>query len=442
MSQLAHIRSGHSRIAVVGGGISGLTAALRLGREHDVTLFEAEPRLGGHSSTVYADTPEGAQPVDTGFIVFNDRNYPNFTELLEQIDAPTAASNMSFGVSDERGDFEFAGSSPNALFAKRSHLVQPGFYRMVSDLVRFNRAAQRLVRGRNLPDVSLCDFLEDGRYSQQFIERLIVPQVSAVWSADPDQLYEFPARIVFEFFDNHGILELTGRPKWQTIRGGSVEYVRRLRAAIRGEVISDMPVEAVRRGEDGVAVKLADGAEAVFDEIVFATHSDQALKLLTDPTQSEREILGAIPYQDNDVVLHTDRSLMPRRRAAWASWNYHLRDAPGGRSTVSYWMNNLQPIPGPTDYFVTLNLTDRIDPSKIISEQRFAHPVFTREGLAAQERHAEISGVNRTHYCGAYWRWGFHEDGVWSAIRVADAMAPGRAPTTPHTDPDDFLVAA
>lgn len=426
---------------MIGGGVSGLTAAWKLGRQHAVTLFEAEPRLGGHSSTVFADTPAGAQPVDTGFIVFNDRNYPNFTDLLDQIGAPSAPSNMSFGVSDERGEFEFAGSSPNALFARRSHLVRPAFYRMVSDLLRFNRAAQRLVRGRDLPDVSLCDFLEQGNYSRQFIDRLIVPQVSAVWSADPEQLYDFPARIVFEFFDNHGILDLTGRPRWRTIRGGSIEYVRRLRDAIHGEVVSGMPVEAVRRGEDGVAVKLADGAEAVFDEVVFATHSDQALALLTDPTESEREILGAIPYQDNDVVLHTDTSLLPRRRAAWASWNYHLLDEPSGRSTVSYWMNNLQPIPGPTDYVVTLNLSDRVDPTKIISEQRFAHPVFTNRGLEAQRRHGEISGVNRTHYCGAYWRWGFHEDGVWSALRVAEAMR--HATKAPHpVGPEDELVAA
>ncbi len=415
-------RSPGQRVAVIGGGISGLTAAYRLGSEHHVTVFEAEQRLGGHSSTVLVDTPAGQQPVDTGFIVFNDRNYPVFSQLLSEIGAEWVPSNMSFSVSDTAGDFEYAGSSPNALFATRRNLFRPAFHRMIGDLMRFNAAARRSLEDGAADDISLRDFLALGGYSEYFVERLIVPQVSAVWSADPAQLDEFPARIVFEFFNNHGILELTGRPRWRTIRGGSAAYVAKLRAATRAEFHEGYGVEAVRRGENGVAVKLGDGAEAIFDEVVIATHSDQALALLADPSREEREILGAIPYQDNDVVLHTDQSLLPRRRAARASWNYHLADRPNGRTTVTYWMNNLQPIPGDRQFLVTLNMTDQIDPASIIREHRFAHPVFTREGLEAQRRHGEISGVNRTHFCGAYWRWGFHEDGAWSGERAAASI--------------------
>ncbi|MGH2959568.1 MAG: NAD(P)/FAD-dependent oxidoreductase [Solirubrobacterales bacterium] len=412
------------RVAVIGGGISGLSAAHRLGDDFPVTVFEAETRLGGHSSTVVVDTPVGEQPIDTGFIVFNDRNYPNFHKLLDQIGADHVPSNMSFSVSDLEGNYEYAGSSPNSLYATRRNLVRPAFHRMVHDLVRFNGDAKRLINSGEVDDeISLRTFLNNGGYSQEFIEKLIVPQVSAVWSADPAQLDSFPARIVFEFFNNHGILELRGRPKWQTIKGGSAAYVAKLREATRAEFHTGTAVEAVRRGEHGVALKLSDGAEVIFDEVIFATHSDQALDLLADPTEAEREILGAIPYQQNDVVLHTDESLLPRRRAARASWNYHLLDEPRDRTTVTYWMNNLQPIAGDQDYMVTLNLTDQIDRAAVIKHQSFSHPVFTREGLAAQRRHHEISGANRTHYCGAYWRWGFHEDGAWSGLRAARRLA-------------------
>lgn len=424
---------GRPRIAVIGAGVSGLTAAHRLASTHEVSVFESEPRLGGHSSTIFVETDSGAQPIDTGFIVFNDRNYPNFNELLDEIGAEHVPSSMSFSVSDESGDFEYAGSSPNALYATRSNIVNPRFHRMIGELVRFNREAKRFVRSGANDDISLREYLAVGGYSEFFVERLIVPQVSAVWSADPAQLYEFPARIVFQFFDNHGILELTGRPQWRTIKGGSTEYVKKLTAAFDDGIHTGVAAEAVRRGENGVAIKLSNGAEAVFDEVVIATHSDQALELLVDPTEAERGILGAIPYVDNDVVLHTDTTLLPRRRAARSSWNFHLLDQPRDRTTVTYWMNNLQPIPGDVDYCVTLNLSDKIDPSEVICEQNFSHPVFTAAGLEAQQRHHEISGVNRTHYCGAYWRWGFHEDGVWSGIRAAAAITAGISTAEPAT---------
>jgi predicted NAD/FAD-binding protein len=428
------------RIAVVGGGISGLTAAHALGPDHEVTVFEAEGRLGGHSSTAVVDTPVGEQPIDTGFIVFNDRNYPNFSKLLDQIGADYVKSNMSFSVADETGSFEYSGSSPNGLFATRRNLASPAFHAMVRDLVRFNAAAKRLVAEGGDDDVSLMRFLENGGYSKYFIERLIVPQVSAVWSADPEQLYSFPARIVFEFFNNHGILDLRGRPQWRTIKGGSAAYVAKLRAATDAEFHTGLPVEAIRRGEHGVAIKLGDGAEVIFDEVVIATHSDQALALLVDATDRERELLGAIPYQSNDVVLHTDESLLPRRRAARASWNYHLLDEPRDRSTVTYWMNNLQPIAGETNYMVTLNLSDKIDPRAVVKQQNFSHPVFTREGLDAQRRHHEISGRNRSHFCGAYWRWGFHEDGAWSGLRVADEINARHRARVGRIEPDELVA--
>jgi predicted NAD/FAD-binding protein len=298
---------------------------------------------------------------------------------------------------------------------------------MVYDLVRFNNDAKRLISEGDVDDeTSLRDFLDTGGYSKEFIEKLIVPQVSAVWSADPAQLYSFPARIVFEFFNNHGILEVRGRPKWRTIKGGSAAYVAKLRAATSAKFHVGTAVEAVRRTEGAVVIKLSDGAEAIFDEVVLATHSDQALGLLVDATPGEREILGAIPYQANDVVLHSDESLLPRRSAARASWNYHLLDEPRDRTTVTYWMNSLQPIAGEQNFMVTLNLTDQIDPASVIKQQNFSHPVFTREGLGAQRRHDEISGVNHTHFCGAYWRWGFHEDGAWSGLRVARMIEDAR----------------
>lgn len=423
-------------IAIIGAGVSGLTAAHRLYANHRITVFETESRIGGHSNTVAVPAAGGERPVDTGFIVFNDRNYPNFTRLLDEIGAPSIESDMSFSVSDDRGAFEYAGSSPNALFATRRHLVDRRFHRMIADLLRFNGAAKRLAATSPADadhDISLRDFLAREGYGEFFIERLIVPQVSAVWSADPAQLWDFPARIVFQFFDNHGILELRGRPQWRTIDGGSREYVRRLSAPFDDLIERGVGVEAVRRLDDGVVLKLSDGAEARFDEVVIATHSDQALAMLADPTDEEQAVLGAIPYVDNEVVLHTDDSLLPRRRAARASWNYHLLDEPRDRTTVTYWMNRLQSIPGPVDYCVTLNLGDRVDPSKVISEHHYEHPVFTADGLRAQQRHGLISGAGRTHYCGAYWRWGFHEDGVWSALRVTDAIErrAGAAPAAP-----------
>ncbi len=409
------------KIAIVGAGVSGLVTAHLLAPGHEVTVFEAAGYAGGHTNTIRVDTPNETHHVDTGFIVYNTRNYPNFERLLSVLGVATQPSRMSFGVSDGRGDFEYTGASPNGLFAKRAHLVTPWFHRMVADMARFNRAARELLHGSaDDHGPSLGHWLEQQRFSRPFIDRLIIPQASAVWSADPRQMWSFPARFLAEFFDNHGMLSFRDRPRWRTVSGGSARYVDALLARFRGRVRLSTPVAGVRRHAGGVEVTPLHGEPEPFDEVVLATHSDQALSLLADATDSERALLSAIPYQPNEAVLHTDTSILPRRRRAWASWNYHLSDAPSGRSTVTYHMNRLQALRAEREFCVTLNRTGDIAPEHVIRTIAYAHPVYTREATAAQARVAEISGTHRTHFCGAYWGWGFHEDGVVSALRVAE----------------------
>ena len=403
------------RVAIIGAGVSGLVCAHRLHPEHDVVLFEASDRAGGHANTVRVETEAGVYDLDTGFIVFNDRNYPNFERLLDELDVETQASLMSFGVSDG-GDFEYNGASPNGLFASRGQMVRPSFHRMIADLVRFNRDARELLASEENP--SLREWLAVGGYSRAFVERLIVPQAAAVWSADPALMWSFPARFLVEFFDNHGMLGFRERPRWRTITGGSRRYVEALTRPWRDSLRLSTPVTEITRNPDHVAVSSRGSESERFDAVVIATHSDQALALLGDPSERERKLLGAIPYQSNEAVLHTDRSLLPRRRRAWASWNYHLDEGVAGRCTVTYHMNRLQSLRADREFCVTLNRTAAIDPERIIRTIQYAHPVYTPAGVAAQSRHHEISGRNRTHYCGAYWGWGFHEDGVKSALRV------------------------
>ncbi len=408
------------RIAIIGAGVSGLACAHVLHPEHEVVVFEAAARPGGHANTVHVETDTGAYDIDTGFIVFNDRNYPGFERLLEELGVATQPSEMSFGVSDG-GDFEYNGASPNGLFAVRRHALAPSFHRMIADLARFKRDARELLRSDE--DPSLRQWLEQGGYSPGFVERLIVPQASAVWSADPAQMWSFPARFLLEFFENHGMLEFARRPRWRTVSGGSRKYVEALIAPWRERLRLSTPVTRVVRHPDRVEVTARGGEPECFDAVVFATHSDQALALLSDPSALEVQLLGAIPYQTNEAVLHTDRSLLPRRRRAWASWNYHLGGVEIGRATVTYHMNRLQSLHSDREFCVTLNRAAAIDSERIIATFRYAHPVYTSTGVAAQARHAEISGHNRTHYCGAYWGWGFHEDGVASALRVARELA-------------------
>jgi predicted NAD/FAD-binding protein len=409
-------------IAIVGAGVSGLTAAYLLHREHAVTLFEADGRIGGHAHTVRVDTASETHRLDTGFIVFNDRNYPNFERLLTALGVASQPSDMSFGVSDERGAFEYASHSLNGVFANRRHLLSPQFIRMLADVPRFQRAARELLRSGD-EHISLQEWLSEQRLSRRFTQCLIVPQVSAVWSAAPSQMWTFPALFLARFFDNHGMLGLSGRPSWRTVRGGSERYVDALSAGFSDRIRLRSPVRSITRHRDRVALTV-DGCEPLsFDHVVIATHSDQALAMLADASWREREILDAFPYQENEAILHTDRALLPARRAAWASWNYHLSDHPSERSTVTYHLNRLQQFHSEQQFCVTLNCAERIDPRHVIERVTYAHPVYTSAGLEAQRRVAEISGPEgRTHFCGAYWGWGFHEDGVSSALRVAESF--------------------
>jgi predicted NAD/FAD-binding protein len=403
------------RIAIIGAGIAGLTCAHLLHPDHEITVFEAAERPGGHTWTV--DVEDGG--VDMGFVVFNDRNYLGFERLLARLGVATQPSTMSFSVSDGRGEFEYNGASANGLFARRSSLLRPSFHRMIRDLVRFNREAPTLI-GLNRSGPTLLDFLDEGGYSREFVERLIVPQASAVWSTDPRDLRSFPASLLAEFFDNHGMFGFTGRPGWRAVAGGSYRYVERLTAPMRDRLRLSTPVVRIERHPDRVDVTPERGGPEPFDEVIVAAHSDQALAMLADPSPAEAEVLGAIPYQPNDVVLHTDSSLLPRRRRARASWNFHLQEEPADRTTVTYHMNRLQSLDAEPEFCVTLNRTEAIDPESVIGAREFSHPVFTQAALAAQRRFDEVSGVRRTHYCGAYWGYGFHEDGVQSGLRVCE----------------------
>jgi predicted NAD/FAD-binding protein len=421
------------RIAIVGTGVSGMVAAHKLHREHEIVVYEAAGRLGGHSNTVEVeDAIGGSLAIDTGFIVFNDRNYPSFDALLAELGVASQRSHMGFSVSD--GDrFEYSGT-PWGLFARPAHLVSPSFLGMLRDWRRFNREARALI-GMNGTAPSLGAWLEQQGFSQHFIDRLIVPQAAAVWSADPEQMWSFPASFMAEFFDNHGMYSLRDRPKWRTVAGGSRSYVEAISAPWRHRVRLAAPVRRIERLPGGVRIE-AEGCETEeFDEVVIAAHSDQALAMLADPSEPELEVLGAIPYQRNEAVLHTDTALLPRRRTAWSSWNFHLAAEPRagsteGRagSTVTYWMNNLQRLRAEREYLLTLNRGEEIDPEKVLRRLEYDHPVYTAAGVAAQGRHAEISGVRRTHYCGAYWGWGFHEDGVVSALRACAGIEPGSTP--------------
>jgi uncharacterized protein len=405
------------KIAIVGAGVSGLVAAHLLHREHEIVVYEANAYAGGHSNTIRVDTEHETHHVDTGFIVMNDRNYPNFTRLLERLGVATQPTHMSFSVKGEEVDFEYSGT-PAGLFCQSRNLLSPRFQRMIVELLRFNRELRRLLRHEETGE-SLEDFLCRHRFSRAFVERLIVPQVSAVWSADPRQMHTFPARFIAEFFANHGMLGFRDRPHWSTVTGGSARYVEALTAPFAGSIRLHSPVYSITRSSERVEIIAAGQQPESYDQVVIATHSDEALAMLSDPSEQEAELLRAIPYQRNEAVLHTDSALLPRRRAARAAWNFHLLSEPKPLSTVTYYMNHLQRLAADRDFCVTLNRTEAIDPARVIRTISYSHPVYTPGGLTAQARHARISGLaGRTHYCGAYWGWGFHEDGVVSALRA------------------------
>lgn len=406
------------KIAIIGSGVAGNVAAYRLSREHDITVFEAQRHVGGHTHT-HAIEHEGRRvAVDTGFIVCNDRTYPRFLELMAELGVELQDSDMSFSVQTADG-LEYNGTTINSLFAQRRNLLRPSFWRMIRDILRFNREAPALLQSAD-DSLTLGGYLDGHGYSREFVEHYILPMGAAIWSAGTGMLRSFPARYFVRFFHHHGMLTVDDRPQWRTVRGGSARYVEKLTAPFRDRIRLGTPVEVVRRSPAGVFVKPA-GAEAErFDRVFFACHSDQALRLLSDAHPSEREVLGAIRYQRNDVVLHTDTRVLPRRRLAWAAWNYHRLDSSSDRVAVTYHMNILQRIASRTPLLVTLNLPDRIDERRVLQRLQYEHPMFTRDAVAAQARHAEIDGLDRAYFCGAYWGFGFHEDGVVSALAALE----------------------
>ncbi|WP_099827084.1 NAD(P)/FAD-dependent oxidoreductase [Oceaniglobus indicus] len=410
------------RVAVIGGGISGMGAAHALARNHHVVLFEAEPRLGGHARTVIAGK-RGDQPVDTGFIVFNRVNYPNMVKLFEDLDVPIAASDMGFGASFGGGQFEYALRNIDTLFAQRRNAFNPAYLRMLADIHRFNTRAVSLADD---PGQTIGQFLDRLGTGPWFRDRYILPLSGAIWSTPKEGILDFPAHALIRFFKNHALLGATGQHPWFTVRGGSVEYVRRLEASLaaRGvDLRTGTPVAEVRRTVAGCEVTVAGQGAEPFDDVIFATHSDQSLAMLADPTPTERAALSAVRYQPNRAVLHADTSMMPRRRRAWASWVYtEAAERKSDRIDLTYWMNSLQPIPKDDPLFVTLNAQRDINPALIHDEVDFMHPVYDLAALAAQDTIRAINGQQGTWFCGAWMRNGFHEDGLASAYEVADAL--------------------
>jgi uncharacterized protein len=406
------------KIAIVGSGIGGNVAAYHLCRDHEISVFEADGHIGGHTHTHEIEHEGLPMAVDTGFIVCNDRNYPRFLSLLAELGVELQPSEMSFSVQTPDG-LEYNGTTLDSLFAQRRNLVRPAFWRMIRDILRFNREAPRLLEWRS-DSVTLGEYLDAHRYSRQFLEHYILPMGAAIWSAGTDTIRRFPARYFVRFFHQHGMLTVDDRPQWRTVRGGSARYVERLTAPFRDRIRLRTPVESVRRTPAGVMVKPVGADAERFDRVFFGCHSDQALHLLADANALEREVLGAIRYQRNEVLLHTDASVLPKRKLAWAAWNYHLLDRASERVAVTYHMNKLQGLTSRTPLLVTLNMSNRIDDARVIREMVYEHPVFTPEAVAAQARHADIDGANRAYFCGAYWGFGFHEDGVVSALAALE----------------------
>ena len=412
------------KIAVVGAGVSGLVAARLLVDDHDVHVFEANDYIGGHAHTVNVGVKGETFPVDTGFMVFNERTYPRFCELIRRLGVAWHDSDMSFGVCCERTGLEYQGSSLGGLFAQRRNLFRTRFWRMLAQILRFNRRARQLVARDVSPDASppdysetLGEFLAAHRFGQAMIDWYLTPMGASIWSVPPGEFLKFPARFVLAFFENHGLLSVRGHYRWKTIAGGSIRYIDRLTQGWRDRIRTSCPVKSVRRTGSGVFLSVAGGEEQ-FDAVVLAGHADEMLAVLADADSVEREILGAFPYQRNETVLHTDTSVLPRARRAWASWNYRIPTETNRPVLLTYNLNRLQGHRAAQTLCITLNGSQRLDPHTILARWDYAHPVYSPAALAAQRRCAEINGRNRTYFCGAYWGNGFHEDGVNSALAV------------------------
>jgi len=410
------------KIAIIGSGISGLTSAYLLNRKHDVTIFEANDYIGGHTHTHNIDIDGKNYSIDTGFIVYNERTYPNFIKLLDQLNIERQLSTMGFSVKSASQDYEYAGESLNTLFAKRSNILRIGFWRMLYAMYHFGKKADSLGRGLDV-SMTLGDYLVDENYSSEFINYFIIPMGAAIWSTPANKVLDMPAYFFIKFFYNHGMLELTNRPNWWVIKNGSSEYIKKITIGFEDKIHLSTPVKKVSRVEGGVEIVLFKKDKALkFDSVIFATHSNQALDILDDPSDAEKDILGSIPYQKNNILLHTDSSVLPRRKLAWASWNYQLDSDPNSPVILTYNMNILQTIESNKTFCVTLNDSDSVDKNSILKKITYHHPLFTVNAIEAQKRKSEISGVNNTYYCGAYWRNGFHEDGVVSALDVCSSF--------------------
>ncbi|HCX68130.1 FAD-dependent oxidoreductase [Parvibaculum sp.] len=418
------------RIAVAGTGISGLAAAWLLAARHDVTVYEKNERPGGHSNTVVAPCPEGDVPVDTGFIVYNEANYPNLTAMFRYLGVETQESNMSFAASLETGGkrrFEYSGSGLNGIFADRRNIVSPRMWRMISEIVKLYRAAPELAHVEGLDRKPLGDFLREQGYSASLCDDHLLPMCAAIWSLPVERVEQFPALAFLRFFDNHGLMRLKGRPVWRTVAGGSREYVKKLAAPLEGRIRYGAGIADVRRDAGGVTVTDETGASERYDHIVIGSHSDEALAMLGDADGDERRLLGAMPYQRNVAWLHSDESFMPQERRVWASWNY-MGGGAGSPVCVSYWMNRLQNLPTERQLFVTLNPSQEPAPGSVVTRIDYDHPVFDAGAFAAQRRLWQLQGKRRTWFCGAYFGSGFHEDGLQAGLAVAEELGGVRRP--------------
>ncbi len=417
------------KLAIVGSGIAGNVLAYRLHAKHDITLYEAANHVGGHSHTHSVEQDGRHYEVDTGFIVFNDRTYPNFIALLRELGVSTQESSMSFSVKDEASGLEYNGTTLNTLFAQRRNLLRPSFLGMIRDIVRFNQEAVTFFATHE-EELPLGDFLASGGYGRAFVENYIVPMGAAIWSTDPKSMLAFPARFFVRFLHHHGMLSINERPIWRTISGGSARYVEKLTHGFRDRILLNTPVEWIRRPGGRAIVKAQGHEPAHYDAVFLACHSDQAFALLSDPSKAEQEVLRAIPYQANEAVLHTDTRLLPRNRRAWAAWNYHRLVDKEQPVALTYNMNILQRLNSGRPFLVTLNRADAIDPSSVIKRITYHHPLFTSASVVAQARQRELNGVRATYFCGAWWRNGFHEDAMASALQALDHFEQDNAERT------------
>ena len=410
------------RIAIIGSGISGLTAAYLLNHDHEITLYEANDHIGGHTHTHDIEIEGKIWAVDSGFIVYNERTYPNFIRILDELGVERKPTRMGFSVKSVSNDLEYAGHSLDGLFSQRRNLIRPSFWRMIKSILRFKKESEEQLNELPL-DMTIGSFLEKNHYPSEFIEHFIIPMGAAIWSTMPNMMTEIPAVFFIRFFQNHGILAIKDKPTWWVINGGSKNYVKKMTAGFTDRIMVSTPVKRVKRNDSIEIIAGSPQHMTRFDAVVFACHSDQALALLADPSYAENEILRAITYQKNDVLLHTDHSVLPRRRKAWSSWNYQLDSDPERPVALTYNMNILQGLESSVTFCVTLNDPQAVSPDRIIKEITYHHPLITVESISAQKRKNEISGVNNTYYCGAYWHNGFHEDGVVSAMDACELLA-------------------